>query len=112
MPRLIRSLQAWGTHAFESTLKAELMALGTELLPLEQGLRTGSVALSDKLGVMVLDAGETPSEIRVRAGIFFTSIIAGCACADDPTPVNENAEYVEVDLRIDRLSGEAWVTPA
>ena len=105
MPRLTRSLNALGTPAFESVLKEEIAALGVAGLPLQAGLRTGSVALDDRLQVMILAVEEAPDNLRVRAGLFYTSIIAGCACADDPTPVDENAEYCEVALEIDRRDG-------
>jgi hypothetical protein len=102
----MRSLKAWGTCDFEGQLKEEIIALGPEVLPLQQGLTTGSIALTDKLGVMILNVTEAPDSLRVRAGLFYTSIIAGCACADDPTPVDEHAEYCEVELEIDRHTGE------
>ena len=40
--------------------------------------------------------------IRVRAAILFQSVIAGCSCTDDPTPMSELNEYCEVRLEIDR----------
>ncbi|MFW5452424.1 hypothetical protein [Thioalkalivibrio sulfidiphilus] len=112
MTCLSRSLNALGTPAFESVLKAEIAALGAAGLPLQAGLRTGSVALDDRLEVTILGVDEGPDTLRVRAGLFYTSIIAGCACADDPTPVNENAEYCQVRVEIDRQSGEARVSLA
>ncbi|WP_018232549.1 hypothetical protein [Thioalkalivibrio thiocyanodenitrificans] len=112
MPRLNRSLQAHGTAGFETTLKEEIVALGPQVLPLQQGLTSGSVGLGDRLGAMILRTSETPRTLHVRAGIFYTSIIAGCACADDPTFVGENTEYCEVDLEIDRETGEVRVSLA
>ncbi|MEZ5541890.1 MAG: hypothetical protein R3F42_07590 [Pseudomonadota bacterium] len=47
--------------------------------------------------------------IHARAGLFYTGIIAGCSCADDPTPVEEQAEYCVVDITIDRLTGAATI---
>jgi hypothetical protein len=112
MPHLPRSLNACGTPDFNAVLKEEIVALGPEVLPLQQGLTTGSIALGDKLSAMILSTRETPAAIHVRAGLFFTSIIAGCACADDPTPVDENSEYCEVALEIDRESGAVRVALA
>ena len=109
MPRLTRSIHAWGTPGFESTLKAEIAQLGADDLPLQQGLSLGSVGLDDNVSVMILGVSESPGAVHVRAGLFYTSIIAGCACADDPTPENEYTEYCELELEIDRVSGETQV---
>ncbi len=104
---LTRSLSAWGSGAFEATLKEEIVQLGADFLPLQQGLSSGSTSLDANLEVMILRVTEWPDRLWVRAGIFYSSIISGCSCADDPTPVDENREYCEVDLEIDRESGEA-----
>ena len=42
---------------------------------------------------MLLSASEDAGLLRVKAGIFYTGIIAGCSCADDPTPIDELNEY-------------------
>jgi hypothetical protein len=109
MPRLTRSIEAWGTPGFESTLKAEIAQLGADVLPLQEGLSFGSVGLDDSVSAMILDVSESAATLHVRTGIFYTSIIAGCACADDPTPENEYTEYCELELEIDRVSGETQV---
>ena len=112
MPHLTRSLAAVGTPGFETVLSAELAALGPDALGLQQALSAGNTALSDGIGFMILHSRETPDSIQVRAGVFFTSILGGCACADDPTPENENAEYCEIDVILDRRTGQARVRPA
>jgi len=35
--------------------------------------------------------------------------IAGCACADDPTPEPEFQEYAELDIMIERADGKATI---
>jgi len=97
---------------FEAALKEELAALGPDALGLQLALSAGNTALSDSIGIMILSLQETSNAVQVRAGVFFTSIISGCACADDPTPEGENAEYCEIDITIDRRSGEALVSAA
>jgi hypothetical protein len=109
MIRLSRSLAACGTPALRDTLRQEIEALGAADLPLQQGLSVGSYALDRDLRVMILAVAEEPTAIRVRAGVFFSSIIAGCSCADDPTPIDEQSEYCEVRLDIDRVTGETTV---
>lgn len=81
-------------------------------LPLQQGLARGSMTTDARISAMMLRATDQAGVIRVRAGIFYSSVIAGCSCADDPAPVDENAEYREVELRIDKATGEAEVVLA
>ncbi len=109
MIRLAASLRTWATPAFETTLKAEIAALGLAQLPLQQGLSQASYASEEDLGVMLLGVSEMPDSLRVRVGIFYTGIIPGCHCADDPGPDNTHAEYCELQFDIDRASAEAVV---
>jgi hypothetical protein len=103
--QLTESLESWGTPGFEDTLKREIERLGAGQLPLQQGLTTGSYALGEGLSATIVRVTEEPSGIRVRAGVFYTSLIAGCSCADDPTPVEPQPEYCEVELRIEKATG-------
>ena len=110
MVRLLQSLNAWGTPGFASVLKKELEQLDADTLPLQQGLSTGSHALDTNISVMINAAGEEAGFIRVRAGILYAGIIAGCSCADDPTPIDEHPEYCEVRVDIDKRTGETTIT--
>jgi hypothetical protein len=110
MIQLTQSLNAWGSPAFDSILKQEIAQLGAGRLPLQQGLTTSSIALDDKLEVMIISVAEEAGFLRVKAGIFYSGIIAGCSCADDPTPIDENSEYCAVRLDIDKVTAETTVT--
>lgn len=101
--RLEQSLQAWGTPDFEAVFKRELAQAAGEL-PLQQGLSQGSYVLDTPVTVIVNRVTEQEQRIQIRAGIFYQGIIAGCSCADDPTPDNETTEYCDVLLDIDRGS--------
>ena len=109
MIQLTKSLNAWGTPDFEAILKSEIEQLSAEQLPLQQGLSTSSYALDDKLNVRIISASEEASFIRAKAGIFYTGIIAGCSCADDPTPVEEQTEYCVVQIEINKMTAETAV---
>lgn len=109
MFQLPKSLVAWNTPAFNGVLCEEIEQLDVELLPLQQGLTSGSYVVDTPRKAMVLGASTTASSIQVRAGVFYSSIIAGCNCADDPTPVDESAEYCEIQLDIDRNTAAATV---
>lgn len=110
MIRLMKALKAWGTPDFEGVLKGEIERMDAQSLPLQQGLTTGSYALGDKLKAMIIGVSEEAGFIRVKAGIFYSGIVAGCSCADDPTPVNEESEYCVVQLDIDKHTAETTVT--
>lgn len=111
-PKLTQALSAWRTLEFRNVLKEELEQLDPEQLPLQQGLSVGNYVSGDKFNAMILDASEDENFIHARAGIFYNSIIGGCACADDPTPISELNEYCEVRLAIDKNTAETTVTLA
>lgn len=106
---LHESLAAWGTPAFSATLKGELQRLGAAALPLQQALARTSHLAGDEIEVMVIAASDAPDTIRARVGVFFSGVVAGCSCADDPTPVEAQNEYCELLLAIDRRTAEARV---
>lgn len=108
--RFRRSLDAWGTADFEAVLKQEIAQLDATLLPLQQGLSVGSHVTDGPHSATIIRMCADEGGIHVKAGIFYASIIAGCSCADDPTPISENAEYCEVWFDIDRETAEARVT--
>lgn len=87
-------------------LKQEVKHLGVNQLPLQQGLTASSYALGDNLEVMIISVSEQAHSIRAKVGIFYTGIIAGCSCADDPTPIDEQTEYCLVQLDIDKLTAD------
>lgn len=107
---LAESLQAWGTPDFKRVLKNEIEQLDASQLPLQRALSIGNYALDDELEVVILDAAERADSIRVKAGIFYNSIIGGCSCADDPTPIDKNTEYCVVQLDIDRGTAATTLT--
>lgn len=110
MIQLSQSLTAWGSPAFDSILKQEIRQLGIGQLPLQQGLSTSSHALGDKIDVMLISVVDEVKHLRVKAGIFYTGIIAGCSCADDPTPIDKHNEYCVVRVDIDKTTAETHVT--
>jgi hypothetical protein len=110
MLRLESVISVWGRPEFEETLKRELMQLGIADLPLQAGLTSGSQAIDRPISVIIKRIDDTGPVIRARVGIFFKSVIAGCSCADDPTPTNELDEFCELQLDIDKLTAVATIT--
>lgn len=110
MITLSQSLAAWGDSRFAEQFKDEVEALPAEQLPLQQGLSLSSYVSAEPFKVMVINSGETAGEIQVKAGVFYTGIIAGCSCADDPSPTDVQPEYCELQFEIDKASGAARLT--
>ena len=110
MIRLPLSLLAWNSDTFKAVIKQELSSIDAGLLPLQAGLRYSSMANTDSLSLSILTITDDEQQIFVKAGLFYTGIIAGCNCADDPTTVDENNEYCEVLFRIDKHTAETTVT--
>lgn len=109
MVRLVQSLNAWGTPDFADVLKKELERLDADELPLQQGLSASSHAIDTNLCVIIHGISEEADFIRARAGIFYSGIIAGCSCADDPTPVDEQNEHCEVRVDINKQTGDTTI---
>jgi hypothetical protein len=102
---------AWRTPAFGSVLEREIEALGGARLPLQQGLVSTSYALDGEVEVMLITAAEAAEAIHARVGVFFSGITAGCNCAGDPTPVEPQPEYGELNVTIDKASARATLAP-
>ena len=107
--QLSKALNAWNTPAFEQVLKQEIQSLDGKLLPLQQGLSHSSYACEENFSVVILSVSGGAASICVKSGIFYTGLIPGCSCADDPTPNNETAEYCEVEFEIDTTTAQTRV---
>ena len=110
MIRLPRAVDARARPEFEAVLKQEIEQIEAEQLPLQRGLATSSYVTERPFKAMIISAREDAGVLRVKAGIFYTGIIAGCSCADDPTPIEEQNEYCVLRFDIDPRTAEASVT--
>lgn len=108
--KLGASLKAWGRDDFNAVFSKEVCALDTASLPLQQGLTHSSYAITDDLSISVLNSRIEAGLLIVKAGLSYTGIIAGCNCADDPSPVDKVNEYCEALFYIDSSSGETTIT--
>jgi hypothetical protein len=107
--KLKKTLDAFDAPTFKDVMKDEVESLGIQLLPLQAGLTHGSYVSESKFIAMILGVSEETGVILVNASIFYTSIIAGCNCADDPSPIEEQTEYCEVQFKINKETAEATV---
>jgi len=110
MIRLTKALQAWGTPEFAPVLKREIEALDSAHLPLQQGLSVSSVVVDTEPTAMILCVSDEERVIRANVGILYAGMVAGCSCADDPTPLSENPEYCVVQIAIDKHTAATTIT--
>jgi hypothetical protein len=108
--QLNKSLNAWKTPDFNDVLKEEIEHLDIVALPLQQALSHSSYAIDGKFNVMIINAYEEDGVIKAKTGIFYTGIIPGCACEDDPTPVSEYSEYCELRFNISKNTAETTIS--
>jgi hypothetical protein len=109
MIRLPRSLRSWNTPEFQYELKRELEQVDPNALPLQDGLTISSHALDEEISVRIISVADDPKHILVKIGVFYSGVIAGCSCADDPTPIEPQNEYCEMLTAIDKSTAEASV---
>jgi len=103
------SLAAWGSDHFAETLKQELRQLDASLLPLHQAMTQGSHVSDTMIEPVIFHRHAGDGLLKVKVGIFYSSVIAGSCCADDPSPMCEENEYCEVMLLIKQDSGDTVV---
>jgi len=104
------SRKAWGSPEFNQRFKSEVESLRADQLPLQEALQYTSYVSNDPFSIMVLTTSEDTHLIRVKAGVLYSGIVAGCSCVDDPTPISTVAEHCELQFEIDKRSSAATVT--
>lgn len=95
-------LAAWGTQQFPQVFAAIVQQLPITALPLQQGLSQSSHVTDSPRTAILLHDRATDDWLYLKAGLFYSGIIAGSCCADDPTPLCEQTEYCEILFEIDR----------
>ena len=88
----------------------EIEQLDVACLPLQQGLSHSSYASGEDIGIVITHAAEVSGTLQVRAGIFYSGIIAGCSCADDPGPTDTCLEYCEIQIDINMQTAAAVIS--
>lgn len=104
MPKLIESLRAWNSDQFPNTLKHELENMEAGTLPLMMGVSQGGIPDDKTISVSLLKVKEHPTSIQADVSVFFTEILAGCSCGDEPMSMNG---YCEMQVRVDKTTADA-----
>lgn len=102
--KLVASVGAFGTPAFAEVLRRELLALPGGVLPIEG--EQGGLIDPASIALTLLSSQADAERIEVAVGVFFTEIVGGCSCGDEPFNVNT---YIELSLRIERTDGAAAI---
>ncbi|MFK5949791.1 MAG: hypothetical protein QM500_13590 [Methylococcales bacterium] len=58
---------------------------------------------------VILNTTDESEFIKAKVSIFYTGIIAGCSCSDDPSPTDEQNEYCELQFIINKNTAETSV---
>jgi len=103
-PRLPASLRAWNTEDFLQVLKAEMRKLDSGVLPLFEGTTQGGQVDDSDIAITLLNASRNEAAVWLDVGVFFSEIVGGCSCGDDPVAGNA---YCELRIRIDRATATA-----
>lgn len=107
--KLTKALQSRNDPEFKNRLKYEIQNISPDLLPLQQGLSLSSYVGKSPFSVVILNVTEDTNNIKIKTGIFYTGIIAGCSCSDDPTPTDEQNEYCELLFIINKDTAETEI---
>lgn len=104
MLKMSASLDDWGTDTFVPTLRAEIKALPSGELPLNEAVSQGGYVDDNDLEITIFRVDDDDSSIQVRLGVFFTEIVICCGCGDDPMTINA---YCEMQLSIDKRTAHS-----
>ncbi len=110
MIELTEAIKALEGPHFKRIFKQAIDSLDPALLPLQQVLCHSSYVGTTPHKAVILSSIEEPDQLKIKCGIFYGGIIAGCQCADDPSPADECQEYCEVMILIDKASCAAKIT--
>ena len=104
MLNLYDALAFRDAREFSMQLKHAIEALDASLMPLHRCVSQGGQVDASNMAVTVLGVTTVEDEICARIGVFFTEVVGGCSCGDEPF---ESPVYCELGLTINRQSGDA-----
>ena len=100
----LKCLEAKDSSDLAQELCSTLKALPSGTLPLEAGCDQGGMVDDRDIAATVLGIEQTADHILARVGVFFTEVVGGCNCNEDPLEVNA---YCLLEVRIDSATGDA-----
>jgi len=89
-------------------LLCALQALPPGSLPLGTSCRQGGMVDEGDLAFSVLSLDASAGRITARVGVFFSEVVGGCNCNDDPVAFSA---YGVLRVAIDRGTGVTAISP-
>ena len=99
-------MATWQSDEFARVLKDEIEAMGAGALPLDEGTAHGGFVDDADITAVPFTSTADDRSVVADVGIFFTEIVAGCSCGEDPETVNV---YCRLRIRIEKASAEAEI---
>ena len=107
--KLANTVASFDTDDFSNVAKAEIQKIAPDKLPLQQGLTFSSYVGTSPISVVILNHEVNEEVLKIKTGIFYTGIIAGCSCSDDPSPTDEQNEYCELLFSVEMQTANTRV---
>lgn len=95
-------------EALAQALVRALEALPPGRLPLAAACTQGGVVDDGDLAISVLAVSEAAERVTARVGVFFSEVVGGCNCDEDPVAF---PAYGVLRVVLDRRCGVAVVAP-
>ena len=105
--KLLRCLDA-AEEALADCLAKALQELPPGSLPLRAGCNQGGLVDDSEIRVSVLGTVRGADRVTARVGIFFSELVGGCNCSDDPVAANA---YCLLEVVVGRGDGRVEFTP-
>lgn len=106
MTKFVAALGAWRSDGFGDALNREIRDLGTGVLPLASGVLQGGIVDGSSIRVTILRLADDDRAVHVEVGVFFTEVVGGCSCGDEPY---ESPAWCRLRISIDKATAEAEI---
>ncbi len=94
--------------ALADCLGTALKQLPTGSLPLRAGCSQGGLVDDSDITVTVLSVTHATDQVTARVGVFFSEIVGGCNCNEDPVAATA---YCVLELALAHSDGRVTFTP-
>ena len=93
------SLATVAAAELPSMLASVLSSLSLDALPLPDCASRGGIIDPEDWSLSTLHVDRTAATLTARLSVFFTEIVGGCNCHDEPARYNEHAIFrADIDL--------------
>lgn len=104
MKKIFNSIKHWPDESVKQEIKLELLNLEPGSLPLHLATTQGGIVNESNLGLTILSCSDMTDDIVIKAGVFFTEVIGGCNCDDDPIEI---PAYCLISISINKTTAHA-----